>query len=127
MPRPGPGPMRATASARVATIASGTAMRNASAIPAVAIASVSSVAFASRARNSGASDGGKKPARKLAITRALSPVNSCAGRNSARTSSGQRTTAAATSAATRAGAAGSRSRGGAVIVAVDALIGSPAA
>ena len=91
-PRPRPGPMRETASARVATTASGTATTKASAMPAVAIASVSSVAFQSRARKSGAVAGGRKPARKFAITCRLPPSKSCHGLNSASTSSGQRTT-----------------------------------
>src|SRR6185295_20055591 len=69
--RPGPGPIRETASDRVATTASGTATTNASAIPAVAIATVSSVAFASNARKSGAVDGGRKPPTKFAITSRL--------------------------------------------------------
>jgi hypothetical protein len=94
-------------------------------MPAVAIASVSSVAFQSRARKSGAVDGGRKPARKLPITCRLPLANSCHGLNSASQSSGQRTTTAATSTVARVRAAGSRSGIGAVAVAPAAtLIGS---
>src|ERR1019366_1196385 len=105
---PGPGPMRATASERVASTASGAAMTKASEMPAVAMASVSSVALLSRARKSAAVDGGKKPARKFAITCRLSLPKSAHGWNSASASSGHRTTRPSTSAVSRPRAAGSR-------------------
>ena len=60
--------MRDTDSERVIAIASGAAMTKASAMPAVAIASVSMVAFSSSPRNSFDVDGGKNPPTKPRIT-----------------------------------------------------------
>src|SRR5664280_144733 len=105
---PGPGPMRAAASGRVARIASGAATMNASEMPAVAIARVSSVALPSKARNPGSADGGKKPARKFPITSRLSLPNSSHGWNWASASSGQRMTRPSASAVSRPRVAGSR-------------------
>src|SRR5450755_1054749 len=104
---PGPGPMPATARARVASTASGAATTNARAMPAVAMASVSSVALPRSARKSGDVAGGTKPARKVAITCRLPAPKSCQGWNSASASSGHNTTTATTSIVSRPRRAGS--------------------
>src|SRR5207247_10520946 len=88
--RTGPGPMREIDSEYVIANASGIAMTNARAMPAVAIASVSSVAFSSRPRKSLDVAGGTKPARKLAITRALPASNKTQGLKIGRASSRER-------------------------------------
>ncbi len=81
-----PGPMREIDSDRVATKASGTASTKASAMPAVAMASVSQRrARAGAPGNPRAVAGGRKPARKPPITRRLAGSNSACGLNSAST------------------------------------------
>ncbi|MCY1503861.1 hypothetical protein D9M68_380040 [compost metagenome] len=99
--RPGPGPMREMDSARVVTKPSGAPISSAMAVPAVAMARVSSVALASSARKAGELSGGKKPARKPPMTARLPLPNSAQGLNSESASTGHATASAASQPARR--------------------------
>ena len=77
----------------------------ASAMPAVAMASVSSVARARKPRNSCPRSGGRKAARKLPVVFRFCASKIAAGLNSATVNSGQSTTRASSSAVARPRAA----------------------
>jgi len=101
-------PTALTDSRSVIASASGSAIRPASAMPAVAIATVRQVSRASNARNSASWRSGTNCARKRPVTRRLRASNSVHGWNSASTSSGHSTTTAASTPNMRRDSAGSR-------------------
>ena len=96
-----------------APIASGTAISQAIASPAVAMATVRQVSRASRPRNSASARGGTNCARKRPVDRRLRSSSSCQGLNSVSTNSGHSSTARPSSSVQRRSSAGSRPAAGA--------------
>ena len=97
-----------TDSTRTFSSVSGIATSNASVTPAVAMAMVRQVSWATISRNSASCARGKKVPKNWRVTFRLSGSSSTQGRNSVATPSGHSTTAMASSQNTRPCQAGSR-------------------
>jgi len=99
----------------------GIAITRASAMPAVAMATVRQASRATISRNSPSILGGKKSLMNCRVDFRVSASNSVHGRNSVTTSAGASSTVAASSQNTRASQAGSRSCGAVTVAEGGAL------